>query len=69
MHILGEARLSKGQLSRAGLGKELGQGPTGTKNRGENIFDNPRLSILPSSAPDPKIVSEESWSLNNNKTN
>ncbi len=56
--ILGQNRLSKYELCPAGLGKELGQyPPTGARNRKKTtlqiIFNNPRSSIKPGSAPDP----------------
>ncbi len=61
----GQVRLRKGQLCPAELGKGLGQGPAGleltvrARNRKktllQTIFNNPRSSIKPESAPDPKF--------------
>ena len=48
--ILGQVRLSKGQLCPAGLEKELGKGPTGARNRGKKLHPN---NFQYSSAPDP----------------
>ncbi len=62
MRILGQVRLSKGQLSPVRLGKGLEQGTvglktqTGARNRKEKknqlIFNNPKSGISPGSAPD-----------------
>ncbi len=59
MLISGQVRLSKGQLSPAGLGKgpmrsELTAGARLGKKQSTNFFNNPRTSILLGSAPDPK---------------
>ncbi len=65
--MLGQARLSKGQLFPTGLEKRLGYGPavldhpTGARNREEEknfqpISNNPRSSILPERVPDPRSV-------------
>ncbi len=66
MLILGQVRLSKGQLISAGLGKESGQGPAvfeppaGARSRIKTtpqlIFSNSRSSsISPESASDPNV--------------
>ena len=60
MLILGQVRKSKDQLlSPAGLGKGLGQGPAGARNREkktELIFNNPRFGVLTRSAPDHAFI-------------
>ena len=64
MIIVGQVRLSKGQLCPAGLGKRLGQGPAelehpaGARNRTTphpHVFSMILDPALPGSVPDPKF--------------